>query len=166
MTLSSQPNHSTTTPISESSAWGWTSLRDIGLYISLQTDDWKVIIKSMDYSALSELIIRDLSFSMDHFKLLVDCIPANANPVSRLAIHVGRNLKEDVEWSSEVARLSGKVPNVRVLVDYAGFRGIFNDSKMAAEFFREAATSQNLQPSSSLLPQGGQTRSSINKRES
>ncbi|KAF9948347.1 hypothetical protein BGZ65_008128, partial [Modicella reniformis] len=87
MILSSQSNQLTTTPISESSACGWSSLRNIILFgISLQTDDWKVVIKSMDYSALSVLTITDLSFSMDHFKLLVDCIPVNTNPLARLMI--------------------------------------------------------------------------------
>ncbi|KAF9921618.1 hypothetical protein BGZ65_010208, partial [Modicella reniformis] len=112
MTLSSQSNQSTTAPISESSGCGWTSLREITLlYINLQTDDWKVVIKSIDYSALTGLYIHDNTFSMDHFKFLVDCVPVNTNPVARLYIYISSGIERGDELDFQITRLRDKVPN-------------------------------------------------------
>lgn len=113
--LSSPSTQSAIASTSGSLACGRSSLRIIGLsHIPLEPGDWGVVIKALDYSALRELDIRADGFSMDHVKLLVDCVPVNTNPVGRLHIYISSSIlrKDGVEWDSQVARLHAKVPNV------------------------------------------------------
>lgn len=93
----------------------WSSLRTVELFrILFQFDDWKRIMNALDYSALRLLYIDCASFSMDHFKALVDGIPVITNPVGRLKmiIHSSFLIVSDSEYVSQVARLHDKVPNV------------------------------------------------------
>ncbi|KAF9947426.1 hypothetical protein BGZ65_008818 [Modicella reniformis] len=87
-------------------------LSDIQLTdIPLQSEEWQVVIKALNNSTtLKELYLGSPNFSMDNFKLLVDCIPANSNPVFRLCINIrSPYLERSDEWKSEVARLCDKL---------------------------------------------------------
>ncbi|KAK3820207.1 MAG: hypothetical protein J3Q66DRAFT_439243 [Benniella sp.] len=98
----------------KSSPHEWRPLRYVKLVrLPLKAKDWEVVIKAMDYSSLKDLRIRGEEFSMDHFKLLVDCIPVNANPVTTLYIDIYK-LRPDEEWGFQVTRLLSKVPNAIV----------------------------------------------------
>ncbi|KAK3820195.1 MAG: hypothetical protein J3Q66DRAFT_439234 [Benniella sp.] len=91
--------------------YGWSPLRDIRIEnFPLQPKDWEVIIEAMDYSALKYLRIYQSGFSVNNFKRLVDCIPANSNPVASLCITI--DFADGEEWESQVTRLRKKVPNV------------------------------------------------------
>ena len=113
----------TNVPSSGPSVCGWNSLERVHLSgIPLQAEDWKVIIQAMDFSALKELRLEGNEFSMDHLKVVVDHVPVNTNPVTRLRFWVYSQLidKNSDEWFSQIVRLCGKVPNV--YVRWAPFR--------------------------------------------
>ncbi|KAK3820222.1 MAG: hypothetical protein J3Q66DRAFT_439253 [Benniella sp.] len=114
MITSSLSTRLTIATASKSSPQEWRPLSDVKLdVIPLKSKDWEVVIKAMDYSSLRNLRIRGEEFSIDHFKLLVDCVPVNANPVTTLYLTL-YTICADEEWHSQVARLRSKVPNAIV----------------------------------------------------
>ena len=105
----------TNVPSSGPSVCEWNPLGSVHLSdIPLQSEDWKVILQAMDFSALKEVRLQGDGFSMDHLKLAIDRVPVNTNPVARLAFSTHSRLvdKNSDEWASQVARLRSKVPNV------------------------------------------------------
>lgn len=63
----------------------WSSLRTFELIrVRQQSIDWKLVVKMLDYL----LRMNGAGFSIGHFKLLVDCVPANANPVGSMGIRI------------------------------------------------------------------------------
>ena len=109
---SSLSTRSTIATASESPPHEWRPLSHIRIEnFHLRLKDWEVIFKAMDYSSLRNLQIPGGGFSIDHFKLLVDSIPVNANPVTTLHIDI-HPLPVGEEWESLVTRLRKKVPNI------------------------------------------------------
>ncbi|KAK3820220.1 MAG: hypothetical protein J3Q66DRAFT_168269 [Benniella sp.] len=87
--------------------------------IFLPLKDWEVVFRAMDYSTLKELRLEGGKLSMDHVKLLVDCVLVNASPAAELYIWVRSRLidKDSDEWASQTARLRSKVPNATIALE-------------------------------------------------
>ncbi|KAI8349888.1 hypothetical protein B0O80DRAFT_501202 [Mortierella sp. GBAus27b] len=82
--------------------------------IPLQHDGWDVVFKALDLSAMKWLYIGS-GFSMDDFRLLIDCISLNTNPVEKLDIcfkSSSDGYADSMEWER---RLRTRLPNVEVV---------------------------------------------------
>ncbi|KAK3820221.1 MAG: hypothetical protein J3Q66DRAFT_336583 [Benniella sp.] len=113
MVTSSLSTQLTIATASDSPPQEWRPLNDLRLeYIPLKSRDWEVVIKAIDYSSLRNLRIHGREFSVDHFKLLVDCIPVSANPVAALYITIYIRPRDEKDLESQMTRLHSKVPNV------------------------------------------------------
>ncbi|KAF9347444.1 hypothetical protein BGX34_003137 [Mortierella sp. NVP85] len=106
--------------ISGNCAYGRNQLSAVKLsHIFLELKHWEIVFKAMDYSTLKELRLEGGKLSMDHVKLLVDCVLVNASPAAELHIWVWSRLidEDSEEWTSQAARLRSKVPNVVVALE-------------------------------------------------
>ncbi|KAK3829256.1 MAG: hypothetical protein J3Q66DRAFT_383814 [Benniella sp.] len=80
----------------------WEPLRHVGLErMRLCHEDWKVVIKALDFSSLDELNFELSNFSLVELEFLADCIPEQANPIRNLniwAYHTdfSRSLESDI----------------------------------------------------------------------
>jgi hypothetical protein len=80
----------------------WEPLHHVGLErIRLCHEDWKVVIKALDFLSLDELNFELSNFSLVELEFLAECIPEQANPVRNLniwAYHTdfSRSLENDI----------------------------------------------------------------------
>ncbi|KAG0007163.1 hypothetical protein BGZ65_001708 [Modicella reniformis] len=72
----SSSSHSSTSPTSSRRMSSWSSLREIRIEcMTLSSENWALIIRAIDFSALESLNFESSNFEFDQLALLVECIP-------------------------------------------------------------------------------------------
>ncbi|KAF9199790.1 hypothetical protein BGZ49_010055 [Haplosporangium sp. Z 27] len=73
--------------------------------IALKPDEWKALIKALDFTALKSLLLGNSNFTLEEFRILVDCIPSPSEarvPLEILGL-AGSDLSVDVRTNPLVA---------------------------------------------------------------
>ncbi|KAF8930010.1 hypothetical protein BGZ58_008532 [Dissophora ornata] len=99
----------------------WKPLKEIYLVcLVIQPDDWKTIIKAMDFTALEQLQVSNTNFSFEEFKFMVDCISDKARvnvPLMKLNVEKTALSKGDdtAALRELIARLKKKAPLANIV---------------------------------------------------
>ncbi|KAF9948961.1 hypothetical protein BGZ65_007685, partial [Modicella reniformis] len=92
-----------------------TPLESIRLEASLQHDDWRTVLETLDLSTLKELLLEHSNFSLEELELLVNrIVDSDAAQVRMTTVSVNRKLFHNDVLKELRARLVEKAPNVKI----------------------------------------------------
>ncbi|KAI7822382.1 hypothetical protein BC939DRAFT_453973 [Gamsiella multidivaricata] len=103
----------------------WEPLRNVWLYVfSLQSEEWKTVIKALDFSTLETLGLRGTDFSTNELHVLVECIPEDGAAIPLMVLDFTSSALFESSGDSEVRSLcetlTSKAPRVTI-------KGLFNN---------------------------------------
>ncbi|KAF8938438.1 hypothetical protein BGZ58_000891 [Dissophora ornata] len=87
-TPSSQlPPGALSSDVSSSAAETWKSLQDISLKgVQLEPEDWKVVLETLDFTALEKMNFEDTNFSLEQLEVFVNAVPDGTSLESPLKV--------------------------------------------------------------------------------
>ncbi|KAI8606287.1 hypothetical protein EDD21DRAFT_423449 [Dissophora ornata] len=87
-TPSSQlPPGALSSDVSSSAAETWKSLQDISLKgVQLEPEDWKVVLETLDFTALEKMSFEDTNFSLEQLEVFVNAVPDGTSLESPLKV--------------------------------------------------------------------------------
>jgi len=103
-------------------AESWIPLRKIVLrQVELRPEEWRTVVEALDFSVLEYLDLQESNFSMEQFKVLMECLPENSDsniPLQTLDV-VGTHLAQetDIQILEEMmAPLLKKAPSIAISI--------------------------------------------------
>ncbi|KAG0003640.1 hypothetical protein BGZ65_001499 [Modicella reniformis] len=92
-----------------------TRLGLVQLDVSLQHDDWRTVVETLDLSTLEELFVAQSNFSFEELELLVNrIVESDVSQVRLTTVRVDLQLLQNNDVTALCKRLGEKAPNVQI----------------------------------------------------